>query len=106
VTFPRRTLTPTEFWAAFFVMTDFTEEQKTKRVSHFRRIIKYRMWFGWIFAFVGGSLFTVGFQGDQKNWVVVMNGALFFGYGLFMVRQAKRALEKLSEGSAQSSSNG
>ena len=78
-------------------MAEYTEEQKTKRISHFRRIIKYRIWFGWIFAFVGVSLFAVGLRGDQINWIVVMNGALFSGYGLFMVRQAKRALAKLSE---------
>ncbi|MBT3636258.1 MAG: hypothetical protein HN531_04920 [Opitutae bacterium] len=87
-------------------MAEYTEEQKTKRISHFRRIIKYRIWFGWIFAFVGVSLFAVGLRGDQINWIVVMNGALFSGYGLFMVRQAKRALDKLSETSTQSSSSG
>ena len=78
-------------------MAEYTEEQKTKRISHFRRIIKYRKWFGWIFAFVGVSLFTSGIRGDQINWFAVMNGVLFAGYGLFMVRQAKRALAKLSE---------
>ena len=78
-------------------MAEYTEEQKTKRISHFRRIIKYRKWFGWIFAFVGVSLFIAGIRDEQTNWIAVMNGALFAGYGLFMVRQAKRALAKLSE---------
>jgi len=87
-------------------MTEYTEEQKTKRISHFRRIIKYRIWFGWIFALVGASLLFVGLRNDQPNWMELMNGALFSGYGLFMVRQAKRALAKLSETSAQSSSSG
>ena len=75
-------------------MPELSQEQKEKRVSHFRRVIKYRSLFGWIFAFVGGSLFVVGLQADQ-NLMVVINGALFFGYGLFMVRQSKKALKKL-----------
>ena len=78
-------------------MPEYTDEQKAKRISHFRRIIKYRIWFGWIFAFVGLSLFAVGLRGDQIEWLVVVNGSLFSGYGLFMVRQAKRALSKLSQ---------
>jgi hypothetical protein len=87
-------------------MVEYTEEQKTKRISHFRRIIKYRIWFGWIFAFVGVSLFIVGFKDDEQNWIAVMNGALFSGYGLFMVKQARRALAKLTETSTRSSSSG
>jgi hypothetical protein len=78
-------------------MSNFTKEQKAARISHFKRVIKYRSWFGWIFTFVGGSLFFVGFQTAQTSWLVVLNGILFFGYGLFMVKQAKRALAKLSE---------
>ena len=58
-------------------MPEYTEEQKAKRISHFRRIIKYRIWFGWIFAFVGLSLFAVGLRGDQIEWLVVVNGSLF-----------------------------
>ena len=78
-------------------MPEYSEEQKAKRISHFRRIIKYRIWFGWIFAFVGLSLFAVGLRGDQIEWLVVVNGSLFSGYGLFMVRQAKRALSNLGQ---------
>jgi uncharacterized membrane protein len=82
-------------------MPEYTEEQKAKRISHFRRIIKYRIWFGWVFAFVGLSLFAVGFWGDQINWLVAVNGSLFSGYGLFMVRQAKRALSNLSQSTTE-----
>jgi hypothetical protein len=75
-------------------MPELTDEQKARRVAHFRRVIKYRSWFGWIFAVVGASLFYVGFANGQ-NPMVLLNGFLFLGYGLFMVRQAKRAMQKL-----------
>ena len=77
-------------------MPDYTQVLKEKRITHFRRITKYRIWFGWFFAFVGASLFAVGFRGVPINWLVVVNGTLFSGYGLFMVWQAKKALSKLS----------
>ena len=79
-------------------MTGLTEEQKAKKVAHFRRIIKYRSWFGWLFAVVGAVLFAVGVDQGQ-NPMVMLNGFLFFGYGCFMVWQAKRAREKLDGGS-------
>ena len=75
-------------------MPSLTDEQKAKKVAHFRRIIKYRSWFGWIFAIVGGVLFGVGVKQDQ-DLMVMLNGFLFFGYGCFMVWQAKRAIAKL-----------
>ncbi len=78
-------------------MTGLTEEQKAKKVAHFRRIIKYRSWFGWLFAVVGAVLFAVGVDQGQ-NPMVMLNGFLFFGYGCFMVWQAKRAGEKLDGG--------
>ncbi len=75
-------------------MKELTEEQKAQKVVHFRRIIKYRSWFGWVFAVVGGTLFGVGIQNDNSA-MVMLNGGLFFGYGLFMVWQAKEALANL-----------
>jgi hypothetical protein len=52
-----------------------------------------------MFTIVGGTLFGVGFKNHQMP-LVMMNGACFFAYGLFMVWQTKRAREKLdrSEG--------
>jgi hypothetical protein len=39
----------------------------------------------------------VGFENDQSP-MVMLNGALFFGYGLFMVWQTKRAMANLTSG--------
>ena len=75
-------------------MKELTDEQKAEKVVHFRRIIKYRSWFGWVFTIVGGTLFGVGVQNDNSA-MVMLNGGLFFGYGLFTVWQAKKALGKL-----------
>lgn len=75
-----------------------SDEQKAKRVNHFKRIIKYRSWFGWLFSIVGAVLFGVGVQQNQDP-MVMLNGFLFFGYGCFMVWQAKRAKEKLEANS-------
>lgn len=77
-------------------MTALSDEQKAHRVARFRKIVKYRAWFGWVFTVVGGALFAVGVKEDN-NLLVMLNGFLFFGYGLFMVRQARQALKKLSE---------
>ena len=74
-----------------------TAEQMAKKVAHFRCVIKFRSYFGWTFTFVGGTLFAVGVKNNQMP-LVMINGALFFGYGLFMVWQAKRAREKLDRG--------
>ena len=75
-------------------MPELTDEQKAARVQRFRRIIKYRNWFGWVFAVVGGMLFWNGFE-DGQSPIIMLNGAMFFGYGLFMVWQTRRAREKL-----------
>ena len=75
-----------------------SDEQKAKRVNHFKRIIKYRSWFGWLFSIVGAVLFGVGVKQNQDQ-MVMLNGFLFFGYGCFMVWQAKRAKEKLEANS-------
>ena len=75
-------------------MKDISEDEKTRRVSHFRRVIFYRSIFGWIFSLVGLSLFVVGLN-NLNNPLVLINGVLFFAYGLFMVWQTKRAKAKL-----------
>jgi len=68
----------------------YTEEEIDRRISHFQRVIRYRKLFGWVFSGVGLVLFFVGLKNVQ-NPLIMVNGALFFGYGLFMVRQAKKA---------------
>ena len=40
-------------------------------------------------------LFIVGLR-NLSNLMLLLNGFLFFGYGLFMVWQAKKAKEKIS----------
>ena len=77
-------------------MTELSDEQKAQRVARFRKIVKYRAWFGWVFTIVGGSLFAVGVK-ENNNLLIMLNGFLFFGYGLFMVRQARQALKNLSQ---------
>ncbi len=72
----------------------YTEEEKNRRISHFQRVIRYRKLFGWVFSGVGIVLFLVGLKNSQ-NPLIMINGALFFGYGLFMVRQAKKAASQL-----------
>jgi hypothetical protein len=74
-----------------------TPEQMAKKVAHFRRVIKYRSYFGWIFAVVGAILFGVGVENNQMP-LIMINGVLFFGYGLFMVWQTKKARERLDQG--------
>jgi len=54
-----------------------TPEQMAKKVSHFRRVIKFRSYFGWMFAIVGGALFGVGVKNNQMP-LIMINGALFF----------------------------
>ena len=82
-------------------MKNYTPEQRDKRVAHFRRIIKFRSWFGWVFAVVGFSLLGVGATiQNQHAILVILNGTMFFGYGLFMVRQARKAFQKLDRSEA------
>ena len=78
-------------------MRKLTDEEKQKRVQHFRKVIKYRSWFGWVFTVVGGILFGVGLK-NSEILLITINGVLFFGYGLFMVRQTKKARESLDRG--------
>jgi len=42
----------------------YTDEEKARRVTHFRRVVKYRGLFGWVFGIVGVVLFFVG----VKKW--------------------------------------
>lgn len=72
-------------------------EQMAKKVAHFRRVIKYRSYFGWVFTVVGTVLFFVGVKNNQMP-LIMINGVLFFGYGLFMVWQTKKARERLDHG--------
>ena len=72
-------------------------EQMAKKVAHFRRVIKYRSYFGWVFTVVGAVLFFVGVKNNQMP-LIMINGVLFFGYGLFMVWQTKKARERLDQG--------
>ena len=73
---------------------DYSENGKVQRKEHFMRIIRYRSIFGWIFSGVGFALFIVGLK-NLHNPLVLINGVLFFGYGLFMVWQTKKAKEKM-----------
>jgi uncharacterized membrane protein YiaA len=79
-------------------MKNISENEKNRRVDHFRRVIFYRSILGWIFSLVGIVLFIVGLN-NLNNPLVSINGFLFFAYGLFMVWQTKRAKEKLNSNS-------
>ena len=74
-----------------------TPEQMAKKVAHFRRVIKFRSYFGWAFALVGLILFGVGVENIEMP-LILINGVLFFGYGLFMVWQTKKARQRLDRG--------
>ncbi|MDA8774777.1 hypothetical protein N9N13_03535 [Opitutales bacterium] len=76
-------------------MSNLSDEQKANKVSHFRRIAKGRVLFGWTFTVVGAVLFGVGFQNNQ-SLLIMLNGLTFTAWGLFMVWQAKRALSSLT----------
>ena len=75
-------------------MPELTEKQKELRIVRYRKLIKYRKIFGWIFSLVGAALFIVGVDNGNAT-LVMINGFLFFAYGLFMVWQAKNELKKL-----------
>ena len=68
--------------------------EPSRRENHFKRVIRYRSIFGWVFSGVGLVLFIVGLR-NLQNPMVLINGILFFGYGLFMVWQTKKAKEKM-----------
>ena len=71
-------------------MNKFSEEEKNRRIDHFRKVIYFRSLFGWIFAGVGVCLVGVGLK-NLDNLLVLINGLLFFAYGLFMVWQTEKA---------------
>ena len=71
-----------------------TPDQMEKKIAHFKRVIKFRSYFGWVFAVVGAALFVVALQGNKMP-LIMINGVIFFGYGLFMVWQTKRAQARL-----------
>ena len=75
-------------------MKQFSEEEKTRRINHFRKVVYFRSLFGWVFAVVGICLFGVVLK-NGGNPLVLINGLLFFGYGLFMVWQTRKAKAKL-----------
>ncbi len=74
---------------------EFSEKEKSQRINHFRRVIRWRSRFGWIFSIVGLVLFFIGLK-NQHNLMVLINGLLFMGYGIFMVWQSKKALAKFN----------
>ena len=57
-------------------MPELTEKQKELRIVRYRKIIKYRSIFGWIFSFVGAALFMVGLDNGDAT-LVMINGFLF-----------------------------
>ena len=71
-----------------------SDEEKAKRVEKFRKVIGYRKIAGWAVSVVGSGLLVVGIGGSQP--MLIVNGILFLGYGLFMVWQSVKALGKLS----------
>jgi len=73
---------------------NLSDEQKVKRLHHFRRVIRYRSLFGWVFSGAGLGMFILGLK-NIHNPLILINGVLFFGYGLFMVWQTKRARQRL-----------
>jgi len=75
-------------------MKAVTDEEKELKINHFKRVIFYRSIFGWMFSLVGFTLFIVGLK-NLSNPLVLINGVLFFAYGLFMVWQTKKARAKL-----------
>jgi hypothetical protein len=74
---------------------ELSDAEMSRKMEHFRRIIRWRSIFGWLFSGLGLVLFIVGLR-NLSNLMLLLNGFLFFGYGLFMVWQAKKAKEKIS----------
>jgi uncharacterized membrane protein YiaA len=57
-------------------MPELTEKQKELRIVRYRKIIKYRQIFGWIFSLVGAALFIVGVDNGNAT-LVMINGFCF-----------------------------
>ena len=75
-------------------MNQYTDKEMEKRLHHFRRVIRYRSLFGWVFTGAGLGMFLFGLK-NLANPLILINGVLFFAYGLFMVWQTKKAKAKL-----------
>ena len=67
---------------------------RNQRRKRLKKIITYRSWFGSLFSGVGVVLFVVGLR-ELHNPMILINGALFAGYGLFMIWQSRKALKNL-----------
>ena len=75
-------------------MPQLSNQEKARRVSQFRKIIVYRFWAGWLIAILGPIFLVVAMLKDQDP-LIILNGVLFLGYGIFMVRQSKKASRNL-----------
>ena len=75
-------------------MPKLSSEEKARRVSQFRKIIVYRFWAGWLIAILGPIFLLAAMLKDQDP-LIFLNGVLFLGYGVFMIRQSKRATRNL-----------
>lgn len=75
-------------------MPQLSNQEKARRVSQFRKIIVYRFWAGWLIAILGPIFLVVAMLKDQDP-LIILNGVLFLGYGIFMVRQSRKASRNL-----------
>ena len=75
----------------------FSDEEKSLRVNKFRRIIGYRKYAGVAISLAGLALLAVGIRdlGATHGSFLLLNGAMFFGYGCFMFWQAARSQKNL-----------
>lgn len=76
-------------------MSQLSNQEKARRVSQFRKIIVYRFWAGWLIAVLGPIFLLVAVLKDQDP-LIILNGFLFLGYGVFMIRQSKKATRNLN----------
>jgi hypothetical protein len=74
---------------------ELSDAEMDRKIEHFQRIIRWRSMLGWFLTGVGLFFFIIGLK-NLQNLILLLNGVLFFGYGLFMVWQAKKAKEKIS----------
>ena len=74
-----------------------SDEEKSLRVNKFRRIIGYRKYAGVAISLAGLALLAVGIRdlGATHGSFLLLNGAIFFGYGCFMFWQAARSQKNL-----------
>lgn len=74
---------------------ELSDAEMDRKIEHFQRIIRWRSMLGWFLTGVGLVFLIIGLR-NLQNLILLLNGFLFFGYGLFMVWQAKKAKEKIS----------